>query len=74
MKYNLTNIVAACALTAATAFTAQAADEGTSAYRNNRYPLLPKEYIELPIGAIHAEGWMQDQLTRMRDGMTGHLD
>ena len=72
MRNQLTKIVAACALTAATAFTAQAADEGT--YRNNRYPLLPKAYIELPIGAIHAEGWMEDQLNRMRVGMTGHLD
>ena len=72
MRNQLTKIVAACALTAATAFTAQAADEGT--YRNNRYPLLPKAYIELPIGAIHAEGWMEDQLNRMREGMTGHLD
>lgn len=43
-------------------------------YRNNRYPLLQKPYIELPIGAIHAEGWMQEQLLRMKNGMTGNLD
>ena len=43
-------------------------------YLNNRYPLLQKPYMELPLGAIHAEGWMLDQLNRMKDGMTGHLD
>ncbi len=39
----------------------------------NRHPLLQKDYIQLPLGTIRAEGWMHDQLTRMRDGMTGHL-
>ncbi len=43
-------------------------------YRNNRQPLLQKEYIALPLGSIRAEGWMQEQLLRMKDGMTGHLD
>ena len=54
MKHELKKLITACVLVAATAFTAQAADEGTSTYQNNRYPLLPKAYIELPIGAIHA--------------------
>ena len=39
-------------------------------YLNNRQPLLQKDYIELPLGAI----WMQEQLVRMKEGMTGHLD
>ena len=43
-------------------------------YPNNRQPLLPKDYIELPLGSIRAEGWTREQLLRMRDGMTGHLD
>lgn len=43
-------------------------------YQNNRQPLLQKTYIELPLGAIKAEGWMQEQLVRMKNGMTGHLD
>ncbi len=43
-------------------------------YLNNRQPLLQKDYIELPVGAIKAEGWMQEQLLRMKNGMTGHLD
>ena len=56
----------------------QAGNESSDAvsgnYRNNRQPLLQKEYIELPLGAIKAEGWMQEQLLRMKNGMTGNLD
>lgn len=43
-------------------------------YRNNRMPLMEKDYIELPLGNISAKGWLQEQLHRMRDGMTGNLD
>ena len=49
-------------------------EEGMINYPNNRYPLLQKPYIELPLGSIRAEGWMQEQLLRMKSGMTGHLD
>lgn len=56
----------------------QAGNESSDAVsgncRNNRQPLLQKEYIELPLGAIKAEGWMQEQLLRMKNGMTGNLD
>lgn len=40
----------------------------------NRYPLLTKPYMELPLGSVRAEGWLHEQLVRMKDGMTGHLD
>ncbi len=43
-------------------------------YGNNRYPLVQKPYIELPIGTIRPEGWLHEQLVRMQDGMTGNLD
>ncbi len=43
-------------------------------YQNNRQPLLQKTYIELPLGSIKAEGWMKEQLLRMKNGMTGNLD
>ena len=49
-------------------------EEISGNYLNNRQPLLQKDYIELPLGAIRAEGWMQEQLLRMKEGMTGHLD
>jgi uncharacterized protein len=35
----------------------------------NRTPLT-----ELPIGAIHPEGWLLEQLEIQSDGLTGHLD
>ncbi len=40
----------------------------------NREPLVGRQYAELPLGSIKAEGWLLEQLHRMRDGMTGHLD
>jgi hypothetical protein len=43
-------------------------------YLNNREPLLTKPYMELPIGAVRPEGWLKDQMVRMKNGMTGHLD
>ena len=60
--------------TAAFAYSAEATTNTKSNYSNNRQPLLQKDYIELPLGSIHAEGWMQDQLLRMKNGMTGNLD
>lgn len=43
-------------------------------YLQNRAPLTPKPYLELPLGSIQAEGWLLDQLQRMKTGMTGNLD
>ncbi|MDL2221656.1 glycoside hydrolase family 127 protein [Parabacteroides sp. OttesenSCG-928-N08] len=43
-------------------------------YRNNRYPLITKPYMELPIGAVKPDGWLKEQMCRMATGMTGHLD
>lgn len=43
-------------------------------YTNNRYPLITKPYIELPIGTIKPKGWLEEQMKRMAVGMTGHMD
>lgn len=48
--------------------------ESQNLYLNNREPLIKKSFIELPLGAVKADGWLKDQLVRMRNGMTGHLD
>ncbi len=34
----------------------------------------PPVYQEIPLGAIHPEGWLKHQLQIMRDGTSGHLD
>lgn len=46
----------------------------TTGYAFNQAPLVDNPYATLPLGAIAPEGWMKEQLQRMADGMTGHLD
>lgn len=48
--------------------------EQASPYPNNRAPLAPKPYIELPLGSIKARGWLLEMLDRQRKGATGQMD
>lgn len=43
-------------------------------YTNNRYPLVRKPFMELPLGSIKAKGWLQEMLVRQKNGATGQMD
>jgi len=43
-------------------------------YLNNRYPLIQKPYVELPLGAVKAKGWLYEMLVRQAKGATGQMD
>ena len=52
----------------------QSATLTSDLYQNNRDPLITKPFIELPLGAVRPDGWLKDQMLRMKNGMTGNLD
>lgn len=43
-------------------------------YINNKAPLAPLAYLELPIGAIEPRGWLKEMLQRQKNGMTSQMD
>lgn len=51
-----------------------AADGAKECYMNNRYPLVRKPYVELPLGSIKPQGWLREMLHRQREGATGQMD
>jgi hypothetical protein len=42
-------------------------------YPTNKDPLLASPLTKLPLGSVHAKGWLQKQLDLMKDGFSGHL-
>ena len=56
------------------AFVSMVSGNGNPNYPNNRYPLVPKPYMELPLGSIRAKGWLLEMLQRQKNGVTGQLD
>ena len=50
------------------------ASSQNNTYLQNRAPLRPNPYINLPLGTIRPKGWLNTQLVKMKDGMTGQLD
>ena len=41
---------------------------------NNRYPLIRKPYMELPLGSIKAKGWLLEMLERQKKGASSQMD
>ena len=46
----------------------------TTNYSNNRYPLVQKPYMELPLGSIRPTGWLREMLERQKSGATSKMD
>ena len=69
LLYLLASVTLCCTLQAA-----EPQKDVTDNYRNNRYPLLQKPLIELPLGSIKPQGWLREMLIRQKNGATGQMD
>ena len=53
---------------------AAAAASGTEPAFQNRPPLAPGAFAQLPLTAVQPRGWLRDQLAIQAEGLSGHLD
>lgn len=42
-------------------------------YVSSQAPMMPQQFIKLPVGSIKPEGWLLTQLQLQKDGLNGHL-
>ena len=49
-------------------------DSRNAHYTSNRPPLVPQQFIKLPVGNIQPEGWLKQQLLLQKNGLNGHLE
>lgn len=42
-------------------------------YLQSRAPLLPWNFLKLPVGKVRPEGWTKAMLLRQKEGLNGHL-
>ena len=47
---------------------------GNDAYVSNQGELLDEAFEALPLGAVQPAGWLEDQLTLQKDGITGAME
>lgn len=63
----------AAGLTGQTASTQAKVGEAAQNYLNNQGELKENPLIQLPLGAVQAESWLENQLLLMKNGITGHM-